>query len=99
MLMDYIIDPWPLTALPPRKPQTLKWLYSGGTVVHISSGVSGLVAGGIVGPRRHVDKELGAANAPFVILGGCFERMEEEEEEEVQEVLVLEGHRLRVVDG
>ena len=64
--------------------------------MHISSGVSGLVAGAIVGPRRHVDKELGAANAPFVILGGCFERMEEEE---VQEVLVLEGHRLRVVDG
>ena len=69
----YIIDPRPLTALPPRKLQTLKWLYSGGTVVHISSGVSGLVAGGIVGPRRHVDKELGAANAPFVILGGCPE--------------------------
>ena len=39
-------------------------------MVHISSGVSGLVAGAIVGPRRHVDKELGAANAPFVILGG-----------------------------
>eukprot|EP00913_Durusdinium_trenchii_P014432 g13537.t1 len=44
--------------------------FAGGTVVHISSGVSGLVAGAIVGPRRHVDKELGAANAPFVILGG-----------------------------
>ena len=46
--------------------------FAGGTVVHISSGVSGLVAGGIVGPRRHVDKELGAANVPFVILGGSL---------------------------
>ena len=46
--------------------------FAGGTVVHISSGVSGLVAGAIVGPRRHVDKELGAANAPFVILGGSL---------------------------
>ena len=44
----------------------------GGTVVHISSGVSGLVAGAIVGPRRHVEKELGPANAPFVILGGSL---------------------------
>ncbi|CAK9111004.1 unnamed protein product [Durusdinium trenchii] len=44
--------------------------FAGGTVVHISSGVSGLVAGAIVGPRRHVEKELGPANAPFVILGG-----------------------------
>lgn len=46
--------------------------FAGGTVVHISSGVSGLVAGAIVGPRRHVDKELGAANVPFVILGGSL---------------------------
>eukprot|EP00913_Durusdinium_trenchii_P029016 g27206.t1 len=46
--------------------------FAGGTVVHISSGVSGLVAGAIVGPRRHVEKELGPANAPFVILGGSL---------------------------
>ena len=32
--------------------------FAGGTVVHISSGVSGLVAGGILGPRRHVEKDL-----------------------------------------
>ncbi|CAE7188553.1 nrgA, partial [Symbiodinium pilosum] len=30
--------------------------FAGGTVVHISSGVSGYVAGFIVGPRRHVEK-------------------------------------------
>ena len=41
-------------------------------VVHISSGVSGYVAGAIVGPRRHVDKELGPANVPFVILGASL---------------------------
>ena len=46
--------------------------FAGGTVVHISSGVSGLVAGGILGPRRHVEKDLGPANVPFVILGGCL---------------------------
>ena len=46
--------------------------FAGGTVVHISSGVSGLVAGGILGPRRHVEEEVGPANVPFVILGGCL---------------------------
>ncbi|CAE7632173.1 nrgA [Symbiodinium pilosum] len=46
--------------------------FAGGTVVHISSGVSGYVAGAIVGPRRHVEKELGPANAPFVILGASL---------------------------
>ena len=46
--------------------------FAGGTVVHISSGVSGLVAGGILGPRRHVEKDLGPASVPFVILGGCL---------------------------
>mmetsp|Transcript_13578 Transcript_13578/g.32395 ORF Transcript_13578/g.32395 Transcript_13578/m.32395 type:complete len:432 (+) Transcript_13578:47-1342(+) len=46
--------------------------FAGGTVVHISSGVSGYVAGAIVGPRRHVEKDLGPANAPFVILGASL---------------------------
>ncbi|CAE7554909.1 amt [Symbiodinium natans] len=46
--------------------------FAGGTVVHISSGVSGYVAGFIIGPRRHVEKDLGTANAPFVILGGSL---------------------------
>ncbi|CAJ1337754.1 unnamed protein product, partial [Effrenium voratum] len=46
--------------------------FAGGTVVHISSGVSGFVAGALIGPRRHVDKDLGPANAPFVILGGSL---------------------------
>ena len=41
--------------------------FAGGTVVHISSGVSGLVAGAILSPRKHVEKDLGPANAPFVI--------------------------------
>ena len=31
--------------------------FAGGTVVHISSGVSGFVASGLVGPRRHAEKE------------------------------------------
>ncbi|CAJ1445996.1 unnamed protein product [Effrenium voratum] len=31
--------------------------FAGGTVVHISSGVSGFVASGLVGARRHVEKE------------------------------------------
>merc|ERR1719330_1090328 len=29
--------------------------FAGGTVVHISSGVSGYVVGAIIGPRRHVE--------------------------------------------
>ncbi|CAJ1339607.1 unnamed protein product [Effrenium voratum] len=46
--------------------------FAGGTVVHISSGVSGFVASGLVGARRHVEKDHGPANAPFVILGGSL---------------------------
>ncbi|CAJ1414984.1 unnamed protein product [Effrenium voratum] len=46
--------------------------FAGGTVVHISSGVSGIVAGVILGPRRHINKDDGPANVPFVILGGSL---------------------------
>ena len=45
--------------------------FAGGTVVHISSGVSGFVASGLVGARRH-EKDLGPANAPFVIGGSLL---------------------------
>ncbi|CAE7207291.1 JNK, partial [Symbiodinium sp. CCMP2456] len=56
------------------------WLYwpagssdfAGGIVVQIGSGVSGFVARAILGPRKHVSKDLDPANAPFVILGGCL---------------------------
>ncbi|CAE7209225.1 amt [Symbiodinium pilosum] len=45
--------------------------FAGGTVIHISSGVSGFVAGAIIGPRRRAAEE-GPASVPFVILGGCL---------------------------
>jgi len=45
--------------------------FAGGTVVHISSGTSGLVAAWLLGPRlnRGEDKPH---NVPFVLLGGCL---------------------------
>lgn len=45
--------------------------FAGGTVVHISSGVSGLVACLVMGRRREFPKEaILPHNLPFVILGG-----------------------------
>ena len=50
--------------------------FAGGTVVHITSGMSGLVASYIVGKRPDVDLKGGhspsPANVPFVLLGGAL---------------------------
>lgn len=46
--------------------------FAGGTVIHISAGVSGYVASAIVGPRRNSAQELGPANVPFVLLGASL---------------------------
>eukprot|EP00439_Symbiodinium_sp_Y106_P011217 s2534_g1.t1 len=46
--------------------------FAGGTVIHISAGVSGYVASAIVGPRRNAAQELGPANVPFVLLGASL---------------------------
>jgi Amt family ammonium transporter len=44
--------------------------FAGGTVVHISSGVSALVAALVVGPRRSYPSQLSAPhNVPFILLG------------------------------
>merc|ERR1712190_87344 len=45
--------------------------FAGGTVVHISSGVSGLVASIVVGARRK-SQEAPPSNPPFIILGGAL---------------------------
>ncbi|CAF1050870.1 unnamed protein product [Rotaria sp. Silwood1] len=55
------------------------WLYkmgiidfAGGLVVHVSSGISGLVAAVILGSRAHFDPDVaitGSSNLPFTILG------------------------------
>eukprot|EP01121_Diplochlamys_sp_Union-15-3_P011767 TRINITY_DN3442_c0_g1_i2.p1 TRINITY_DN3442_c0_g1~~TRINITY_DN3442_c0_g1_i2.p1 ORF type:complete len:479 (+),score=94.33 TRINITY_DN3442_c0_g1_i2:39-1475(+) len=49
--------------------------FAGGTVVHISSGVSGLVAAILVGKRSKGSKEdiaFRAWNIPFTVLGACL---------------------------
>ncbi len=44
--------------------------FAGGTVVHISSGVSALVAAIVIGPRRGYPSQLSAPhNVPFILLG------------------------------
>ena len=44
--------------------------YSGGYVIHISSGVSGFVGSAIIGPRHPVDRaEHKPSNLGFVMLG------------------------------
>lgn len=44
--------------------------FAGGTVVHISSGVSALVAAIVIGPRKTYPSQLvGPHNVPFILLG------------------------------
>lgn len=44
--------------------------FAGGTVVHISSGVSALVAALVIGPRKTYPSQLAAPhNVPFILLG------------------------------
>ena len=44
--------------------------FAGGTVVHISSGVSALVAAIVIGPRRTYPSQVAAPhNVPFILLG------------------------------
>mmetsp|Transcript_81126 Transcript_81126/g.250368 ORF Transcript_81126/g.250368 Transcript_81126/m.250368 type:complete len:444 (-) Transcript_81126:156-1487(-) len=46
--------------------------FAGGTVVHVSSGTSGLVAAMILGPRAHKSEEDRPHNVPFVLLGAAL---------------------------
>jgi len=47
--------------------------FAGGTVVHILSGISGLVAAIILGKRHDYDPHGTAAhNLPFTVLGSCL---------------------------
>jgi ammonium transporter, Amt family len=43
--------------------------FAGGTVVHISSGVSALVAAWVIGPRRTHPEHAAPHNVPFILLG------------------------------
>ncbi|WP_442947640.1 ammonium transporter [Nostoc sp.] len=47
--------------------------FAGGTVVHISSGVSALVAAIVIGPRKtHPDRLSPPHNVPFILLGAAL---------------------------
>ncbi|MEH2409067.1 MAG: ammonium transporter [Nostoc sp.] len=47
--------------------------FAGGTVVHISSGVSALVAAIVIGPRKtHPDRLSPPHNVPFILLGASL---------------------------
>jgi len=46
--------------------------FAGGTVVHISSGISGFVAAIIVGKRHDKDENAKPANVVYVLLGGAL---------------------------
>jgi ammonium transporter, Amt family len=43
--------------------------FAGGTVVHISSGVSALVAAWVIGPRRTHPEHAAPHNVPYILLG------------------------------
>ena len=46
--------------------------FAGGTVVHVSAGISALVAALVLGPRSHDEGEEEPHNVPFVVLGASL---------------------------
>ncbi len=43
--------------------------FAGGTVVHINAGIAAIVAAGLVGRRRNVERGVEPHNVPYVLLG------------------------------